>query len=163
MKGTEKDLGVYVNDKLSFHQHVTQVVNKANRTLGLIKRAFTTRDKLIVKKLYTTMVRPILEYGNAPRTHQFVGDMDKLERVQRRATRLCTELRDLSYEERLRAMKLPSLYYRRDRGDMIQVFKILTGTVEFKTFSWGPWWGWEPLLCRLPVSVPRKTHTQSVR
>ena len=62
---------------------------------------------------------------NAPRIHQFVGYMDKVERVQRRATKLCTEIKDLPYEKRLQELKLPSLYYRHERGDMIQVYKIL--------------------------------------
>ena len=73
------------------------------------------------------MVRPILEYGNAPRIHQFAGDSDKVEKVQQRATKLCSTLKDLPYEKRLEAMKLPSMYYRRERGDMIQVYTILTG------------------------------------
>lgn len=123
----EKDLGVHVDNKLSFHQHVDEVVKKANRILGVIKRTFITRDKVIIKKLFTTMVRPILEYGNAARVHQFACDMDKIERVQRRATKLCSSLREKPYEERLKAMKLPSMQYRRERGDMIEVFKILTG------------------------------------
>ena len=122
----EKDLGLYVDNKLSFHHHVDETVKKANRTLGLIKRTFVSRDQLIVKKLYTTMVRPILEYGNAPRIHQYAGDIDKVEKVQRRATKMCPTLKDLPYEERLRAMSLPSMYYRRERGDMIQVYKIMT-------------------------------------
>ena len=123
----EKDLGLHVDKKLSFHQHVSQTVTKANRTLGLMKRTFVSRDNTVIKRLYTTMVRPILEYGNAPRTHQFAGDIDKLERVQRRATKMCRDIRDLSYEMRLKKLDLPSLYYRRQRGDMIQTFKILTG------------------------------------
>ena len=123
----EKDLGLHIDNKLSFHQHVNQGVNKANRILGIIKRTFASRDKLIIKRLFTTMVRPILEYGNAPRLHQFAGDIDKLEKVQRRATKLCQDISDLPYEERLRRLKLPSLYNRRLRGDMIQVFKIVTG------------------------------------
>ena len=122
----EKDLGVYVDNKLSFHQHVNTAVNKATRILGVIKRTFTSRSKNIVKRLYTTLVRPTLEYGNAPRTTQYIGDMDKIENVQRRATKLCTDIKNLSYEERLRELRLPSMYYRRERGDMIQVFKILT-------------------------------------
>ena len=100
-------------------------MNKATRVLGVIKRTFTSRSRNIIRKLYTTLVRPILEYGNAPRIHQFVGDMDKVERVQRRATKLCTEIKDLPYEKRLQELKLPSMYYRRERGDMIQVYKIL--------------------------------------
>lgn len=123
----EKDLGVHVDDKLSFHQHVNTSVNKANRVLGIIKRTFTNRSKTIVKRLYTTLVRPTLEYGNAVRTTRYAGDIDRVERVQRRATRLCDEIKNLKYEDRLKAMKLPSMYYRRERGDMIQVYKILNG------------------------------------
>ena len=111
----EKDLGVYVDNKLSFHQHVNTAVNKATRILGVIKRTVTSRSKNIVKRLYTTLVRPTLEYGNAPRTTQYIGDMDKIEKVQRRATKLCTDIKNLSYEERLRELKLQSMYYRRER------------------------------------------------
>ena len=68
-----------------------------------------------------------MEYGNAPRICQFAGDIDKLEKVQRRATKLCNSIKDLPYEDRLKEMKLPSLHHRRERGDMIQTFKILTG------------------------------------
>ena len=96
----EKDLGVYVDNKLSFHQHVNTSVNKATRILGIIKRTFTSRSKNIIKRLYTTLVRPILEYGNAPRTAQYAGDMDKIENIQRRATKLCTDIKNLTYEER---------------------------------------------------------------
>ena len=122
----EKDLGLYIDNKLTF-QHVNQAVNKANKVLGLIRRTFASRDTAIIKRLYMTMVRPILEYGNAPRIQQFVGDVDKLERVQRRTTKLCKDIKDLPYEGRLKKMKLPSLHYRQERGDMIQVYKILTG------------------------------------
>ena len=51
--------------------------------------------------------------------------MDKVEKVQRRATKLCTEIKDLPYERRLQELRLPSMFYRRERGDMIQVYKIL--------------------------------------
>lgn len=123
----EKDLGVHVDVKLTFHQHVSTQVGRANRILGMIKRTFASRKSMVIKRSFTSLVRPLLEYGNAPRIHQFMGDMDKLERVQRRATRLCEEVSTLDYEERLEKLKLPSLYYRRIRGDMIQVFKIMTG------------------------------------
>ena len=112
--------------KLTFHQHVNTSVNKATRILGVIKRTFTSRSKNIIRRLYTTLVRPILEYGNALRTTQYVGDMDKIENIQRRATKLCTDIKNSACEERLRELRLPSMYYRRERGDMIQVYKILT-------------------------------------
>ena len=45
--------------------------------------------------------------------------------VQRRATRLVPDLRNLSYSERLQELNLPTLLYRRKRADMTQVFKIM--------------------------------------
>ena len=51
---------------------------------------------------------------------------DQLENVQRRATKLVPGLSQLSYPERLKKLKLPTLAYRRARGDMIQVYKLLT-------------------------------------
>ena len=53
--------------------------------------------------------------------------IEKIEKVQRRATKLISECRNLSYEERLRVTGLPTLEARRSRGDLIEVFKILRG------------------------------------
>ena len=50
-----------------------------------------------------------------------------LEKIQRRATKLIPELRDLTYEERLKECGLTTLETRRIRGDQIEVFKILNG------------------------------------
>ena len=50
-----------------------------------------------------------------------------VEKVQRRATKLIPELKELTYVERLKKLKLPSLVHRRRRGDMIQTFKIIGG------------------------------------
>ena len=54
----------------------------------------------------------------------------QIENVQRRATKMVPELRNLEYADRLRAIKLPSMYYRRARGDMIEVYKYLQYNVE---------------------------------
>ena len=71
------------------------------------------------------MVRPHLEYANAIWGPHFQADIIKVERVQRRATKMIDGLRNVSYQERLKILKLPSLLYRRRRGNMIQIFKIL--------------------------------------
>ena len=52
-----------------------------------------------------------------------------LEQVQRRATRLIPEIKNLPYESRLRILGLTTLALRRVRGDMIQVFKFLSGSI----------------------------------
>jgi len=73
------------------------------------------------------MVRPYSESGNVVWHPMLKKDQDTLESVQRRATKLVPSLNKLSYEERLKQMGLPSLSYRRLRGDVIQTFKYLHG------------------------------------
>jgi len=123
----EKDLGVWITDNLKSSVHVAHAVSKANQILGLIRRTFSYLDMPLVKQLYTAMVRPHLEYANVVWHPYLKKDIDLLERVQHRATRLVPGLSKLSYEERLRRMQLPSLTYRRLRGDAIEVFKYLHG------------------------------------
>ena len=78
------------------------------------------------------MVIHHLEYGNLIWRAFYAGDKKSVESVQRRATKLIPQLREKPYEERLQALDLPSLEYRRNRGDMIQCFKIFNGLVRMK-------------------------------
>ena len=71
------------------------------------------------------MVRLHLVYGNTIWGPYYQGDIKAVESVQRRATKLITVLKDKSYEEGMRELKLPSLVYRRRRGNIIQMFKIM--------------------------------------
>ena len=77
--------------------------------------------------LYKAIVRPHLEYCIQAWRPYRKKDIDTLERIQRRATKMIPELRDLSYEERLKECGLTTLETRRLRGDQIEVFKILNG------------------------------------
>ena len=70
------------------------------------------------------MVRPHLEYANSVWCPYKKGDTEIIEKVQKRATKLIISLKKLSYVERLKQLQLPTLKYRRLRGDMIEVFKI---------------------------------------
>ncbi|KAK3864510.1 hypothetical protein Pcinc_029815 [Petrolisthes cinctipes] len=60
----EKDLGVMVDDKLRFHLHTAQVVAKALRGLGMIRRSFENLNRKTIPLLFKSIIRPILEYGN---------------------------------------------------------------------------------------------------
>ena len=123
----EKDLGVQVDHLLKFREQAATAVGKANRTLGLIKHSFAHIDSKTLPLLYKTMVRPHLEYCNQIWGPFNVADMKLVERVQRRATRLVPELRQLPYEERLKKLHLPTLQYRRRRGDMVMMYNIMHG------------------------------------
>ena len=121
----EKDLGVIVDNSLSFHNHTDAVVARAYQTLGVIRRTFLNLDETTLPLVYKAMVRPILEYANTVWGPLFIGDQLKIESVQRRATRMVPTIRHLPYAARLEKLKLPSLRYRRDRGDMLMVYNLL--------------------------------------
>ena len=121
----EKDLGIIIDDTLRFHQQTACVVKEANQVLGVIKISFNTRDEITITTLYKSMVRPHLEYANAIWGPHFQADIIKVESVERRATKMICGLTNLTYQERLKTLKLRSLVYRRRRGNMIQIFNIL--------------------------------------
>ena len=123
----EKDLGVTFDQQLKFDSHVNRIVGKANQVLGMVKRAFTLDDTQTFVKLYKTFVRPHLEYANVIWCPYLKRQSVMLERVQRRATRLLKECKDMTYGERLKYLGLHSLKGRRKRGDLIQMFKIFHG------------------------------------
>ena len=93
--------------------------------MGIIFRTFTYLDPEMFKNLYKSIVRPHLEYGTVIWSPMYKKDKIAIENVQRRATKLVRSCKDLSYPERLRKLGLPSLEYRRERSDLIQVYKIL--------------------------------------
>ena len=83
--------------------------------------------KNIIIPVYKTIVRPHLEcFIQAWRPYR-KKDIDTLERIQRRATKIIPELRYLNYEERLKECGLTTLETMRLRGDKIEVFKMLNG------------------------------------
>ena len=98
-------------------------MKKANAIAGLIHRTFSYLDGPLFKKLFPTFVRPHLEYGQAIWTPHLKKYITILENVQRWATKLVDGVHHMIYSERLRKLNLPSLVYRRARGNMIEIFK----------------------------------------
>lgn len=123
----EKDLGVTFDNALKFRRHISNICNKANRMVGLVRRSFKFLNGNTFLRLYKALIRPHLEYACSVWNPLLIEDRDKLERVQRRATKLVPSIADRSYSDRLQALDLPSLVHRRMRGDIIQTFKIVKG------------------------------------
>lgn len=123
----QKDLGITITTDLKWETHITQMTKKANSMIYLIQIAFKGLSKEMILKLYKTYVRPKLEYVQTIWNPYYVKDIEQIERVQRRITRLPQELKDLPYEERLAILDLTTLRERRTRGDLIETYKILNG------------------------------------
>jgi len=122
----EKDLGVYISSDLSWTRHIQDITARANRILGMLKRTFTSRDPIIWKKLYTSLVRPNLEFAVQVWNPYLEKDINMIERVQRRATKIA-KLDCRNYNERLKILELTTLKERRIRGDLIELYKLNKG------------------------------------
>ena len=124
---SERDLGVRVSANLRHRQQCIEVRNRANRVLGFISRSVSNRSAEVILKLYLALVRPHLDYAVQFWSPYYRMEINSLESVQRRMTKMIQGLRNLPYSERLRALNLHSLERRRARGDLIEVFKWMKG------------------------------------
>ncbi len=120
----ERDLGVNFETNLNGRQHIISCASKANSMMGILKMTFVHIDPYLLKLLYTTFIRPLIEFAVAVWSPYYKGDIDTLEKVQHRMTRMIPSLRKLDYERRLEILGLPTLAKWRERGDLLQFFKI---------------------------------------
>jgi ribonuclease P/MRP protein subunit RPP40 len=121
-----RDLGVTVSFDLSWSNHILKITKKANSMLFLLNKVFRKSSPPIFVKLYKTYVRPVLEYANCFWTPVLQRDIQLLESVQRRATRVPFGRSRPQYTARLSLMGIPSLSARRVRGDLLVVFRALS-------------------------------------
>ena len=144
--------------RVSNHQHSVQcgkAAAKANLVLGQLTRGCTWRDPVNLTNLYKVYVRPHLEYAQASWAPWKQADIQVLEQVQHRFTRQVSGMGGLPYEERLRRLGLTTLQARRERGDMIEAYKIITGKVDVDPAIW-----FNPLTNREGASSTRSTAGQ---
>ena len=122
----EKDVGIIIADTLKPSLQCAHAARKANQILGQMARAVSYRDKWTFVRLYKVYVRPHLQYCTPAWSPYSVADKEVLEGVQRRAVNMISCIRG-SYEEKLRQLGLTTLEENRRRGDMVEIFKMMTG------------------------------------
>ena len=121
----ERNLDVVMQNNLKVSKQYRTVIGTAIRVLGMIYETFTCKSRDIISPLYKR--HPHLEYCVQAWCPHLKNDIDLIEKVPRRATRMIAELRHLPYEERLQSLGLMSMVKRRLRENMLKVFKILNG------------------------------------
>ena len=107
-----KDLGVTVDDKLTFREHIKNISTTAHRLGAITYHAFSTRQTQFLTRVFTAYIRPKLEYAVPVWLPHLTCDIVIIERVLRLFTKRIPQLRDLSYTERLSSMKVSSLTQR---------------------------------------------------
>ena len=87
-------------------------------------------------KLYTTYVRPHLEFSSPAWSPNTAADIECLEKIQKRAVNMVSGLKGTSYLEKLCELGMVTLEERRHQLDMLQTFKILNGFDRVKKDTW---------------------------
>ena len=130
-KAEARDLGILISEDMKFHCQVNSVCGRATREIHRIRRCFLTRTPSFLADMYKTYVRPHMEYAVEVWNPSYVGDKQKMERVQNRMTKLLRHGCMMTPQERNEALGLTTHEERRLRGDMIAAFKNIDNTSLF--------------------------------
>ena len=113
-----RDLGLYVSNNCKPSAHVDKITKKAHGVLFQIRHNIIVRDALTIKALYLSFVRPLLESAAPAWNPHNRADVEAIEKVQKRALRMISNLGNMNYEEKLKTLGIQSLEDRRLRGDL---------------------------------------------
>ena len=108
-----------IDSELNFSKHIHMVSKKANGIMAVVKRTFTCLDCECFNLLYKSLVRTPWIWRYTTWFPYKMKDIETIGKIQKRAIKQVKQIRHLSYSERLKRLNLPTLRYRRHRGDMI--------------------------------------------
>ena len=129
-----KYLGIYISQDLSWKDHINQTAAKAIRSVGFLRRNLRHCPQEVRRQAYTTLVRPVLEYGSSVWDPHQQDNIKRLESVQRQAARFVSG----DYRSRepgcvsnmLDHLNWEPLQHRRARNRVVMLYKIINNIVE---------------------------------
>ena len=124
-----RDLGIYISKNLSWSPHIATISDGARKTAAWVLSVFQDRSAVVMLQLYKSLIRSKLEFSCPLWNPVKLPDISKLESVQRSFTSKITSVSHLGYWDRLKSLGLMSLQRRRERYDMLYMWKILNGSV----------------------------------
>ena len=158
-----KDLGVLISEDLSFNTHIMNMTNDAKRHAGWILRLIKSRDPEIVLLLFKTYVRPRLEYASPLWSPHLIKHITKIEAVQRTVTSKIQGMENFNYWERLKHLDILSLQRRRERYQIVHIWKISKGLIPndlklefYETSRYG-------IKCKRPKYNQRQRYISSLK
>ena len=128
-----KDLGVVINSKLKWNQHISKITSKAQSLSYLLLRCFSTQDKSAYMKSFKSYVRPLLEYNCTIWNSKKRCDIVQVEKVQKHFTRRLLQKLNTpfsSYADRLKILNIEILQTRRMQLDLILLYKIINKQID---------------------------------
>ena len=125
-----KDLRIYIASNLKWSKHISHICHQANLVSYRILKSFRNKNIWTFKKLFTTYIRPKLEFNTPVWSPFLLKDITHIERVQRHYTKVAFSrcgIPFVSYADRLNKINLSSLENRRKYFDMVLLFKMFHG------------------------------------
>ena len=132
----EKDIGVMIQRSLKPSLQCSKAAKKANAVLAQLTRAVSYRDKDTFLDLFRSHIRPLLEYCSSSWSPWTQGDIETLEKIQRRAIGMVTNFKGKTYEEKLAEAGMVTLEARRRRGDLLQAYRVLNEVDDVDPSLW---------------------------
>ena len=132
----ERNIGVIISNTLKPTAQCAEASRRAGAVLTQISMSFLYRDRKVFLRLYKQFVRCHLEFAIPAWAPWAAGDMDILEKVQKRAINLITGLKGRTYEEKLEELGLTTLRERRTKFDLVETYKTINGLDRVDRAIW---------------------------
>ena len=125
-----RDLGVEMASDLTFNIHIANTVTAANKLVGWALRSFRRRSKLVMLTIWKSLIQSKLDYTSQLWSPSDQASIGQLESVARHFTAKVDGMAGLDYWERLQSLRLYSQERRRERYQIIFLWKVAQGLVQ---------------------------------